>query len=136
MHLNGNKIGVVLHEDPRGLRIKREGLGQENAGRKIGNCWHTEISAIGAPVYYYDQATQQHHNLTDVTWSEFLQGKRGKFRDAAEQALALRILPPLLGAAKGGLRPLRPNMSKFKRGFELSDELKKEIDRGDLIRMG
>lgn len=134
LHLNATKIGVVLHEDPLGLHVKREGpIGHEPAARRVGDRRYFEITAIGAPVYYYDHATNQGH-LTDVTWAEFRQGKRDKFRNAAEQALALKVLPPLLAAASGSLRPPRPKMTKSKRFFELSSELKVEINRGDLIR--
>ncbi len=130
------KIGVVLHRDPRETlgRTTTSGIGQEPGPTRIGDSmdWTNvyTITAMGAPVYGHDPSLGHDAYRTGLTWTEFRQGRREKFRSESEQNDVLRLLPHLLSAVKGGIR------SRRRAQFVLSDELKVEIANGDLIEGG
>ena len=125
------RIGVVLYRDPRETQGRAENFGHEPAPTRIGdeNDWTNifTITAIGAPVYGYDPDQDCDVYRTELTWSEFWQGRRETFKSKSEQDDVLRLLHHLLSPMFAGIPPNR------RAEFLLSDELKTEIENGDLI---
>lgn len=134
LHYHGLKTGIVFHKDPRCLhRPKGSGIDQQGPVEKIGDTVVEVVTAIGAPVYHNAAKDTPPAYLTGLTWQEFVDGQRTKFRDRTQQEAVLKLLPSLLAAAKGSLAPPPTSSPRRPVEFRYSEELIAELENGALI---
>jgi hypothetical protein len=125
----GLKMGVLRQENPRqqlpGPDVKV--FSDEATGSNV-----LTITAIGAPCYSSERSRQlgggrDNGFFTELTFEDYLEGKRDKFRDIDEQERFLAALPDMFLALRGSLT------SVAKKEIRFSDELQQELSSGELI---
>ena len=126
----GVRTGINCHRSPR-----KEAPGPDNKVFSDTIKWKHffTVTAIGAPVWasvplQTDKRDRKSGFMTDLTWQDYLDGKRTTFTSKAQQERALEVLPDFFLAINGGLRPEGKTLA-----MRYSDELQDEISSGKLI---
>jgi len=91
------------------------------------------VTAIGAPVWasvplQTDKRDRKSGFMTDLTWQDYLDGKRSTFASKHQQERALEVLPELFLAICGSLSKGGETLA-----MRYSDELQDEISSRKLI---
>lgn len=129
MRFMGLKMGVLRQRNPREQLPSPDVkvFFDEATGSNV-----LTITAIGAPSYSSERSRRfgggrDNGFFTELTFEDYLEGKRDKFRDKDQQDRFLAALPDMFLALMGSLT------SVVKKEIRLSDELQNELSSGELI---